>query len=267
MADTDSDGDTVPDCNDLCPDYDDRIDEDGNRIPDNCDLGSLITLVTDANSDDAILNGVTTQREDDLSRVVVPFGEDVFVFTDRNHQYNGARFTVDGVLTTSVLPDDIVIGLPDYLVGAEYVSTRNNNRDNSSFQIDVTVGVDVTACLLLDNRIGDMVRTDPPALGSGGTGVMSWVIDDGWRLMNTGISPQGQPDFGAVDEGGSISDFTLRSAPNSNLGVGPGDLVNNFWVVYAKNFSAGDTITLKEQNFTNVNMYGLVVVRQFVLPQ
>jgi len=37
-GDLDTDGDTVPDCQDLCPGFDDAIDENGNGIPDDCEL-------------------------------------------------------------------------------------------------------------------------------------------------------------------------------------------------------------------------------------
>ena len=43
-ADLDSDGDTVPDCDDLCPGYDDRIDENGNGIPDDCELAGMARI-------------------------------------------------------------------------------------------------------------------------------------------------------------------------------------------------------------------------------
>ena len=44
VADTDSDGDAVPDCHDRCPGYDDRIDENSNGIPDDCEPGSMATI-------------------------------------------------------------------------------------------------------------------------------------------------------------------------------------------------------------------------------
>ncbi|WJJ98091.1 CARDB domain-containing protein [Algibacter luteus] len=35
--DTDSDGDSIPDCKDICPDFDDNLDTDSDTIPDGCD--------------------------------------------------------------------------------------------------------------------------------------------------------------------------------------------------------------------------------------
>jgi hypothetical protein len=37
VPDTDSDGDTVPDCHDRCPGGDDRLDCDNDGTPDACD--------------------------------------------------------------------------------------------------------------------------------------------------------------------------------------------------------------------------------------
>jgi len=36
-SDTESDGDSVLDCNDICPDFDDLVDTDGDSVPDGCD--------------------------------------------------------------------------------------------------------------------------------------------------------------------------------------------------------------------------------------
>jgi hypothetical protein len=158
---------------------------------------------------------------------------------------------------------DVTLGLPGYLLGAEYVSTLNSNRDNPAFQllVGVTALRPVTAYLLIDNRVGDGGNTNPPALGSGGVGVMPWVADDGWSIVNTGISPNGQPDFVAIDEGRTPANFADRIANGTNQGTGPGVLVNNAYTLFSKTFPAGGTITLKEQNDgTNDNMYGLVVV-------
>src|SRR4051794_19197942 len=118
--------------------------------------GALIGTVSVTGSDAAITNGTQAQRENDLGSTIVPFGEDAFGFTDRTHQWNGARFNAAGVPSTATAAGDIVIGLPSYLVGGEYVSTLLTNRDNPSpFQLQVTVTQDVKAYLLIDNRVGD----------------------------------------------------------------------------------------------------------------
>jgi len=205
---------------------------------------------------------VSTQRENNAGGVLVPFGEDVFAFTDRNHQYNGARFTSAGVLTNTnpAVAGDVTVPIPAYLLGGEYMSTFNNNRDNAAYVMNVVVGPAVQAYLLIDNRVGETTTNafDPPTLGTGAS-QMNWVLTDGWQVVNTGISPNGQRDFIALDEGSTPADFASRPAANANLGVGPGVLINNFYSIYTKSFPAGSTITLKEQNSGGINMYGLVV--------
>jgi hypothetical protein len=227
----------------------------------------VIDSVIIAGSDEAIANanGITAQRENDLGGSIHLFGEDEPIYLDRTHQYNGPRFTAAGALTNSdpVLATDIIKGLPQYLLGGEYVSTLQSNRDNADLTIDVRVIPPVRAYLLLDNRVGESVSVgeadlrylDPPTLGS----AMSWVAADGWLQKNSGYSPNGQPDYVAVDEGGSISDFSQRGALNPKLGEGPGVSINNFYTVYERSYPAGATIHLKEQNFGGINMYGLVV--------
>ncbi|HOW70927.1 MAG TPA: hypothetical protein PKY77_10030 [Phycisphaerae bacterium] len=230
----------------------------------------LISYVTDISSDAPVLNGVTTQRENDLGYYaalppvdpgIVVFGEDVPCFTDRTHEYNGPRFSsATGLLSTT---GDTIGIMPPYLVGGEYVASLNTNRDNPApFGINVTIGAqNVTAYLLIDNRNGNSGYTLPPALGSGGTGLLPWVADDGWVQVNTGLSPNGQPDFVAYDEGSSITDFSARphATTPGGLAYGPGEGLNQFATVYRKDFSAGSVINLKEQATGN-NMYGLVVV-------
>jgi hypothetical protein len=217
--------------------------------------GQVITSVTDEGSDAAITNsgGITTGVE------ATPFGEDAFSFRDRTHQYNGARFTSAGVLTNTNPPvaGDVTIGLPSYLIGGEYISTLNGNRDNAAYKMHVTVNQPARVYLLLDNRIGE----NPTRAGDGptlGNGIMDWVLADGFSIVNTGISPNGQPDFGAIDEGGTITDFSVRSTTPANLGTGPGNLINNYWAVYTRDVPAG-TFTLQQQNSGGINMYGVVV--------
>jgi hypothetical protein len=191
------------------------------------------------------------------------FGEDAWMFTDRTHEYNGARFTSAGVLSTVEAAGDVVIGLPSYLVGQPYIANANNHRDNANYLLTLTVDVPSYLYLLVDNRLGDNVNTTPPTLGSGGAGLMAWVADMGFVQMNTGLSPNGQTDFGAADEGGSLSasipaDRAHAGASQPNLAVGPGNGLNQFFTVYMKQVDAG-SITLREQNGGGLNMYGVVV--------
>jgi len=202
-----------------------------------------------------------TQRENDAGGMVVPFGEEAFIATDRTHEYNGPRFTATGALTTAVAStgDDIVKPLPTYLVGNEYVSTQISNRDNASFAMTITVNRPVRAYLLIDNRVGDGAQADPPTLGSGGTGQMPWVADNGWLVVNTGFSPNGQPDFVGADEGATPANFAGRTHLAT---TGPGNGLNQFFTVYSHDFPAGSFQTFAQNDTTGATsreMYGVVL--------
>jgi len=135
--------------------------------------------------------------------------EDSLCYVDRTHQYNE---------------------VPEILLEAEYIRTANDDKDNASYEMDVTLSQDVTLYLILDNRIpsggGSGQGADPDLAGAG----MNWVADLGFE--DTGL------DIG-IDEGGD------------------GD-IDRWSSVYAAPVSAG-TITLLAQN-TNGNMYGVAAV-------
>ena len=136
-----------------------------------------------------------------------PLGEDQPCYVDRAHQYNS---------------------IPAYLIGAEYVMTANDDKDNSAHELDVTLSEAVTVYLFLDNRIQGSGQ------GTGGLGVnpdlsgMPWVAAMGFT--DTG------DDIG-IDESGD------------------GD-IDQYSSVFSKKFPAG-TITLKGQpQGYGGNMYG-----------
>ena len=135
--------------------------------------------------------------------------EDSLCYVDRTHQYNE---------------------VPEILLEAEYIRTANDDKDNASYEMDVTLSQDVTLYLILDNRIpsggGSGQGADPDLAGAG----MNWVADLGFE--DTGL------DIG-IDEGGD------------------GD-IDRWSSVYAAPVSAG-TITLLAQN-TSGNMYGVAAV-------
>jgi hypothetical protein len=193
------------------------------------------------------------------------FGEDAWMFTDRTHEYNGPAFDASGnLLTTSggAIPA-LVLGLPRYLLSAQYIANANNHRDNAAYTLTLTLDSPAILYLLVDNRLGDSATANPPTLGSGGTGLMSWVADMGFQMVNTGLSPNGQPDFVGADEGGQLTPQgsfpELRTHGTSGLETGPGQHINQYYSVYRLDVPAGD-ITLKEQNGGSLNMYGVVVV-------
>jgi len=137
-----------------------------------------------------------------------PLNEDQPCYVDRAHQYNS---------------------VPAYLIGAEYVMTANDDKDNGSHELDVTLSEPVTVYLFLDNRIQGSGQ------GTGGQGVnpnlsgMPWVAAMGFT--DTG------DDIG-IDE------------------AGDGD-IDNWSSVFSKKVLAG-TYTLKGQpQGYGGNMYGV----------
>ena len=72
--------------------------------------------------------------------------------------------------------------------------------------------------------------TNPPTLGSGGTGTMPWVADDGWTIVNTGISPNGQPDFVALSDVSAQTTSAPARAANPQVVEIDGGVAEWWWV-------------------------------------
>lgn len=159
---------------------------------------------------------------------VTTFGNYVPCYVDRNHRYTNAAG----------------VAMPPYLIGQEYIMIGNDNRDNATLTLDVTVGTAVRVYLLIDNRMGPATEptanaNNPPTFGAG---AMQWVVDDGWLPVLNGINRTANatlPDEVAVDE----------AADNT---------INNWFSIYSKTFPAG-TFQLKQGDNTGRNMYGVVV--------
>jgi len=172
-----------------------------------------------------------------LNPYTVPlFGEDVFAFVDRNHQWNGI---------TPEMP------LPNYLVGGEYIMLGNDNRDNASYRLDITVSEPVLVYLLIDNRMGDTVNSDPPESGALPQDwvTITWVGTDGYTPVQTGLNrvqDLNWPDEVGIDGGGD--------------GVGPGVSIADYASVYTRTVPAG-TFSVFESNTAGQNIYGVVVKR------
>ena len=169
------------------------------------------------------------------------FGEESLSFSDRTHQHNGAAFDpATGSLSTSGLA---VIGLPEYLLGGNYIRFANNARENNPYSALVEADGPTAWYLLVDNRLdgfaGDTSspNSTDPAIG----GSLQWIVDDGWQRVNTGISPNGQADYTGVDEGGNA--------------VGAGFGLNQFYSVYTL---AGVSVTIRGQGIGGSNMLSLV---------
>lgn len=165
------------------------------------------------------------------------YGEDALTFSDRTHEHNGAAF--DSATGAISAEGDLVIDLPDYLVGQSYVRFANNAGENPDFQATVTASGPAKWYLLIDNRLdgpGGVRKSneEDPILG----GTLQWIIDGGWERVHTGISPNGQPDYVGVDERGDGS-------------------LNQFYAVFTLP-EVSDTVTIRGNAIDGTNMLSLV---------
>jgi hypothetical protein len=154
------------------------------------------------------------------------FGNLAPAFVDRNHRYSDD--------SASNLP------VPAYLAGGEYIMSGNDNRDNASYKLDVTIATPSTVYMLIDNRLGDSDNASPPLFDATH---MQWILDDGWAATANGLNRAANPatpDEVAIDEG---ADGTI----------------NQYYSVYSKDFAAG-TFSLFQADNAGQNMYGAVVV-------
>jgi hypothetical protein len=154
------------------------------------------------------------------------FGSGAPSFVDRAHRYL----------------DDPANNLPvlGYLTGAEYILSGNDNRDNATYRLDVTLNSSATVYMLIDNRLSDANNANPPTFDATH---MQWVLDQGWLPTANGLNRfanAGVPDEVAFDEGGDGT-------------------INQWYSVYKKDFGAG-TFSLFQADNAGQNMYGVVVV-------
>lgn len=92
-------------------------------------------------------------------------------------------------------------GLPAYLEGQQYVWFLQDVRHYTNYSCTVTVDCPSTFYLLVDNRVNDYLpgsEYDDPSFGLPDT---QWVLRDGWKRVDTGLSPKGAGDYVGIDEG------------------------------------------------------------------
>lgn len=160
------------------------------------------------------------------------FGDLAPTFVDRNHRY------------TNTNTGTLVFPIPSYLVGAEYIMSGNDNRDNAQYRLDVTVSTPARALMLIDNRLGKTVEpidnTTPPVFDATH---MQWILDQGWTAVTTGANRTGNlltPDEVGLDEGADGG-------------------INQWYSIFAKDMPAG-TFSLFQADNAGRNMYGVVVI-------
>jgi hypothetical protein len=129
-------------------------------------------------------------------------------------------------------------GFPSYLDRQQYVWFLQDVRHYTNYSCTVTVDCPSTFYLLVDNRVNDYLPEssyDDPSFGPPDT---QWVLDDGWKRVNTGLTPSGEGDCVGIDEG--------------NNGT-----INQIYAVYSKTLSMPGSITLGTE--FDGNIYCLVV--------
>ena len=167
---------------------------------------------------------------------VTAFGNLAPAFVDRNHRYENDPGTP--TVGVNALP------IPSYLVGNQYIMSGNDNRDNASYSLLVTVDTPSRVFMLIDNRMSaDTAATDnadPPTFDATH---MQWILDQAWLPTNSGLNRFGNtavPDEVPINEGADAT-------------------INQWYSVYYKDFAAGDFTLLQADN-TGQNMYGVVVM-------
>lgn len=216
-------------------------------VPFVCALALLLGLaVTPSSSRAGIISVIETNLGLDTPAIIAAnFGEDSLAFSDRTHEHNGAAFDAGGVLSAPTGPT--IVPLPSYLTGGDYVRFANNARENAGYSATVIADEQLIWYLLVDNRVNGPAgntsspNSTDPVLG----GTLAWVTLGGWLRVDTGISPSGQADYTAVDEGGES--------------VGAGQGLNQFYSVYRYPI-ATNVVTVFNNGVGGSNMVSLVAV-------
>ena len=162
---------------------------------------------------------------------VTAFGNAAPAFVDRAHRYLDDPGTTPGFQPLTI---------PAYLNGNPYIMSGNDNRDNASYSLLVSVDTASRVFMLIDNRLQDADNLTPPTFGPAN---MQWILDEGWTATTNGLnrfSNTGVPDEVPIDES---ADGTI----------------NQWYSVYYKDFAAGD-FTLRQADNAGRNMYGAVVM-------
>jgi len=127
--------------------------------------------------------------------------------------------------------DYVYINVPPSLVGSDIIKVANDDKDDSDYELDVTVGEDAVLMMFIDNRVGDDNENDPPTMGNG---AMNWVYPLGFVSAEMSIDVEHNPEGGSGDE---------------------------HYTIYWRAVAAGNTITLLEQHDgTSLNMYGVAAI-------
>ena len=64
----------------------------------------------------------------------------------------------------------------------------NDNRDNATYRLDITVNAPARAYMLIDNRLTDTDGATPPTFDATH---MQWIVTNGWLPHRTGQNRSG----------------------------------------------------------------------------
>jgi len=185
-------------------------------------LAVVVMLVVTSVAPAALITSIARRNPDSNSGDTEPafvtggMAEDAKTFVDRNHEYN--QVPLEGL-------------------GADYVKTANDDKDNPNFELDVTIGGNAILALILDNRLGHGSQggaelLDPDLVAAG----MQWVLDMGF--VDSGLNI-------GIDEIGTAGD------------------INNWGSIFIKYVGPGTYTLLKQNDATNAggrNMYGVAAI-------
>lgn len=145
--------------------------------------------------------------------------EDAIAFVDReSHEWNGIDES----------------GMPDYLLGGDYVRTFNNDKADNSIRLKLNIAAPCKLYILFDNRLP----------------VTDW-LKDGFEDTGDDIGLDNGPYF--------TSGLWHNNGP---VGSGPGQSIDDTFSVWVKAVDAPGVVTLgaTEAPFSKANMYGIVAV-------
>ncbi|WP_442482291.1 FecR domain-containing protein [Aeoliella sp. SH292] len=144
------------------------------------------------------------------------FGEDMRAYVDRIYEWNGMNHQ----------------GLPDFLLGADYVKTFNDCKQQD-FEINVEVSRPCQLYVLWDERVQ----------------YTEWLTADYERMEYlVGLDESHRPDKAGLRD--------------TTLGVGPGESITNTFSVWRREVKEPGTIVMGslESTTDHCNLYGIVAV-------
>ena len=169
-------------------------------------------------------------------------------FVDRFHQWNG----LDGQ------------GLPEELVGADYVMAFNNDKWAQGIRLQIDLSAPATVYVLMDERV------PPPRWLTDrfSRTAMRVGLDEGWHASDgrpATLSPSGSllPIAARLGDARLADSQGLSSQSPYQTGVGPGDSVDATYRVWERQVAEATRVEFGSpgQPHERTSMYGIAAVR------